>query len=248
MSAVTELSERVGVRAACEAMQVARSTYYNTLWPAAECVAAPRRSPRALSDAQRSQVLDHLNSPRFCDQAPREVYATMLDEGTYVCSISTMYRLLRAARAVRERRDQLRHPSYRKPELLATGPNEVWSWDITKLLGPQKWSYFYLYVIIDIYSRRVVSWLVADHESSDLAKQLIEHAVSPQGVDASRLTLHADRGSSMKSKHVAQLLADLGVTKSHSRPYTSDDNPYSEAQFKTLKYQPNFPGSFGCIE
>jgi putative transposase len=193
-------------------------------------------------------VLDILHSDRFADQAPHQVYATLLDEGEYRCSISTMYRILDANTEVKERRNQLSHPVYQKPELLATAPNQVWSWDITKLLGPVKWSYFSLYVILDIFSRYVVGWMIAPAESAALAETLIREACDKQHIEKGRLTIHADRGSSMRSKPVAFLLADLGVTKTHSRPHTSDDNPYSEAQFKTLKYRPNFPERFGCIE
>jgi putative transposase len=182
------------------------------------------------------------------DKAPTEVYATLLDEGIYHCSVRTMYRILDDAGEVRERRDQVRHSNYKAPELLATGPNQVWSWDITKLLGPVKWTYFYLYVILDIFSRYVVGWMIAPHESSALAQRLIAETCEKQKVMPGQLTIHADRGSSMKSKPVALLLADLGITKSHSRPHVSDDNPYSESQFKTLKYRPGFPDRFGSIQ
>ena len=173
---------------------------------------------------------------------------TLLDEGTYLCSPRTMYRLLDAAGEVKERRDQVRRPHYAAPELLATQPNEVWSWDITKLLGPAKWTYFYLYVILDIFSRYVVGWMVAPHESAALAERLIAETCAKQGIVPGQLTLHADRGGAMRSKPVALLLADLGVTKTHSRPHVSNDNPFSEAQFKTLKYCPQFPDRFGSIE
>jgi putative transposase len=182
------------------------------------------------------------------DKAPQEVYATLLDEEKYLCSISSMYRILRGNEEVRERRNQLRHPIYQKPELLATRSNEVWSWDITKLLGPRKWTYFYLYVILDIFSRYAVGWMVATCESATLAQRLIKETCDKQLIEPGQLTIHADRGSSMKSRPVALLLADLGITKTHSRPYTSDDNPFSESQFKTLKYRPDFPQRFGCIE
>ena len=193
-------------------------------------------------------MLDVLHEERFVDLAPAEVYATMLDEGRYLCSERTMYRVLAENQEVRERRDQLRHPKYAAPELLATKPNQLWSWDITKLLAPAKWSYFYLYVVLDVFSRYVVGWLVADAESATLADQLLTDAYERNGIKPGQLTVHADRGTSMKSKHVAMLLADLGVTKTHSRPHVSDDNPYSEAQFKTLKYRPDFPERFGSIE
>jgi putative transposase len=189
-----------------------------------------------------------LHSERFVDQAPREVYATLLDEGSYLCSVSTMYRLLAEQGEARERRNQLVHPAYAKPELLATAPNQVWSWDITKLLGPVKWSYFYLYVIMDIFSRYAVGWMVATRESAALAQRLIQETCAKQGIAPGKLTIHADRGSSMTSKPVALLLADLGITRTHSRPYNSNDNPYSEAQFKTLKYRPEFPERFASVE
>jgi putative transposase len=182
------------------------------------------------------------------DKAPAEVYATLIDEGVYLCSIRTMHRILAENGELKERRNQLRHPQYKKPELLATGPNQVWTWDITKLLGPAKWTYFHLYVILDIFSRYVVGWMVAPRETAELAKRLIAETCAKQGIDRGHLTIHADRGTSMTSKPVALLLADLGVTKTHSRPHVSDDNPYSESQFKTLKYMPEFPERFGSIE
>jgi putative transposase len=207
-----------------------------------------RVHPRALSAAERAAVLDVLHSERFRDAAPAAVYATLLDEGAYLASERTMYRLLAAAGETRPRRDQLVHPAYAKPELLATAPNQVWSWDITKLLGPATWTYYYLYVILDVYSRYVVGWMVAHRERAELAERLIAETIAKQGVPTGQLTLHADRGSSMTSKPVAFLLADLGVTKTHSRPHVSNDNPYSEAQFKTLKYRPGFPERFASIE
>jgi putative transposase len=201
-----------------------------------------------LSSEERHAVLETLHSDRFVDQAPATIYATLLDEGRYHCSIRTLYRILEEQAEVRERRNQLRHPVYQKPELLATAPNQVWSWDITKLLGPVTWSYFYLYVILDIFSRYVVGWMLAPAESATLAQRLITDTCLKQQIEPGQLTLHADRGSSMTSKPVAWLLADLGVTKTHSRPSTSDDNPFSEAQFKTLKYRPDFPARFGSLE
>ena len=188
-----------------------------------------------------------LHQPRFVDLAPAEVYATLLDEGRYLCSLRTMYRVLAAAHEVRERRNQLRHVAP-TPELLATRPNEVWSWDITKLLGPAKWTYFYLYVILDIFSRYVVGWMVAHQERAALAERLIEVACETQKIVPGQLTIHADRGASMTSKPVALLLADLGITRTHSRPHVSNDNPFSEAQFKTLKYRPTFPERFGSLQ
>jgi putative transposase len=205
---------------------------------------APRR---ALNAEQRQEVLAILHSSRFVDAAPAEIYATLLDEGRYLCSERTMYRLLQQAGEVRERRDQLRRPHYRRPELLATAPNQVWSWDITKLRGPVKGTYYCLYVILDIFSRYTVGWLIAEHESEVLAQRLIAETIDKYDFVREQLTLHADRGSAMTSKSVAQLLADLGVIKSHSRPHTSDDNPYSEAQLKTLKYHPRFPHRFSSL-
>lgn len=247
MRLIDEHAPQLGVAPCCQALGVARATYYRHLAP----VHGPyrkRRSPRALSTTESHTVLDTLHSERFVDQAPAQVAATLLDEGTYLCSERTMYRILAANGEVRERRDQLRHPSYQRPELLATAPKQLWSWDITKLLGPAKWTYFYLYVIMDVFSRYVVGWMVADCESSALAEQLISETCTRQGILPGQLTLHADRGASMKSKPVALLLADLGVTKTHSRPHTSDDNPYSEAQFKTLKYRPGCPSRFGSLQ
>jgi putative transposase len=251
MDAAQRLAPETGLKAACRALAVPRAAVYR--WrhgaPARIPSETQRRSPpRALTAQERQEILDVLHSERFVDQAPHQVYATLLDEGRYKCSIRTMYRILEANGEIKERRDQLRHPSYQKPELLANKPNEVWSWDITKLRGPVKWTYFYLYVILDIFSRYVVGWMVATGESAALAERLIQESVDKQTIPRGQLTIHADRGSSMKSKPVAMLLADLGVTKTHSRPHTSDDNPFSEAQFKTLKYRPDFPDRFGSIE
>ena len=189
-----------------------------------------------------------LNSERFADKPPAEVFATLLDNGDYLCSIRTMYRVLQASSQVRDRRNQLQHPTYARPELLATGPNQLWSWDITKLKGPQKWTSYHLYVILDVFSRYVVGWMVAPRESAALAKRLIAESIGKQELQAADLTIHADRGTSMRSKLVAQFLADLGVTKTHSRPQVSNDNPFSESQFKTLKYRPEFPARFGSQE
>ena len=237
--------------AACAAFGVSRASVHRrrvrgNCLPVPPC---PRpRSPRALTTGQRLTVLDLLREPQFVDLAPAEIYATLLDQGIYHCSIRTMYRILGENNEVRERRRQLRHPIYQKPELLAERPNEIWSWDITKLMGPAKWTYFYLYVILDIFSRRVVGWCVADTESANIFKMLFEDSLAKHLVLPGQLTLHADRGPSMKAKATALMLADLGVTKSHSRPYTSNDNPFSESHFKTLKYQPEFPKRFGCIQ
>ncbi len=244
---ITEQREDFGVKPICLALGLARATYYRRPSPRIR-VKKRAEHPRALSAEERHGVLELMNSERFCDQAPAEVYATLLDQGQYVCSERTMYRILQENEQVRERRDQLRHPSYRPPELLATRPNEVWSWDITKLLGPAKWTYFYLYVILDIFSRYVVGWMVAYRESATLAERLMEETLKRQNIEPGQLVIHADRGSSMSSKAVALLLADLGVTKTHSRPHVSNDNPYSESQFKTMKYRPQFPERFGCLQ
>lgn len=253
MAAVQQGAEQVGISAACRVLGVSRATLYRHLPPKAPPPSppeppAPRPSPkRKLSDAQQQAVLDVLHAPEFVDKAPRQVYAMLLDRGHYLCSISTMYRLLAAHGEVRERRRQARHPRHVKPELVATGPNQVWSWDITKLRGPSKGIWYYLYVILDIYSRYVVGWMVAEGESAALAERLIEETCQKQGIVPGQLTIHADRGSSMKSKPVAMLMVDLGVAKSHSRPRVSDDNPFSEAHFKTLKYHPAFPARFGSL-
>jgi transposase InsO family protein len=250
--AVVALAPTGGMLAAtCAALGVSRATVHRRRFRLDASATLPRprpRSVRALTVPQRQEVLDLLHAPRFADQAPAEIYATLLDEGVYHCSIRTMYRLLDGNGEIRERRRQLRHPAYRKPELLALRPNEVWSWDITKLKGPTKWRYFYLYVILDIFSRRVVGWCVADAETATLFRPLFDDAIAKHNVPPGQLTLHADRGGPMKAKATALLLADLGVTRSHNRPHTSNDNPFSESHFKTLKYQPRFPQRFGCIE
>jgi len=200
-----------------------------------------------LSETEKTQVRDLLNSERFQDQPPREVYATLLDEGQYHCSWRTMYRILDEHAEMRERRNQLRHPVYQRPELLATGPKQLWSWDITQLRGPAKGQFYYLYVILDVFSRYVPGWLIAERESAELAEELIAETCHKQSIAAAQLTLHADHGSPMIAKPMAQLLADLGVQKSHSRPHVSNDNPYSEAQFRTLKYCPTYPDRFGSV-
>jgi putative transposase len=244
----------LGVKAACDAVGLPRATWYRAQTrlvretPGSESETRPRKaSPRALTSVERGCVLDLLHAPRFCDLAVPQVFATALDEGTYLCSQRTMYRILAACGEVRERRDQLRRPVYVKPELLAIAPNQVWSWDITKLRGPTKWSYFHLYVILDIFSRYVVGWMVAPRESAVLARKLLDESVRKQGIEPGQLTIHADRGSSMTSKDVAFLLVDLGVGKTHSRPHVSNDNPFSEAHFKTVKYRPDFPERFGSL-
>jgi putative transposase len=249
MNAASTLSQDVGKKAACEALTVSRATFYRHMSPESQDP-KPRPAPvLALTKQERKNVIDILHSEKFQDKAPYEVYATLLDEGQYHCSVRTMYRILKSVHGdVKERRRRHQRIHYEKPELLATAPNQVWSWDITKLKGPAKWTYFYLYVIMDIFSRYVVGWMVAHSEQKALAKRLIEQSCINQNIEPGQLTVHADRGSSMKSKVVAQLLADLGVTKTHSRPHVSNDNPYSESQFKTLKYRPEFPDRFGSIQ
>jgi putative transposase len=247
MALVAETSAIDGVVSTCAALGVARASYYRHLRP--PIVVAPRpTSMRALSAEERATILSILHEDRFADLAPAQVYAILLDEGRFHCSERSMYRILAASHELRERRNQLMHPRYAAPELLATAPNQLWSWDITKLKGPTKWTDFYLYVVMDVFSRYVPGWMVAPRESAVLAERLIGEACDRQGIESGQLTVHADRGSSMRSKLVAQLLADLGVTKTHSRPHVSNDNPYSEAQFKTLKYRPDFPECFGCIQ
>ncbi len=226
-----------------------RSTFYrHEAQP--KCKHTTNRQPpeRALSTEEKLAVLAKLHDDKYVDKSPAQIYASLLDCGEYLCSIRTMYRILAANNEVRERRNILRHPAYKKPELLATAPNQVWSWDITKIKGPEKWNYFYLYVILDIYSRYVVGWTIAGRENSQIAKDLIETTCLRQGINRNQLLIHSDRGAAMTSKTVALLLADLGVTKSFNRPHVSNDNPYSESHFKTMKYQPNFPARFGCIE
>ena len=247
IQAAEELGKTIGVSRACEVLGVPRSSLYQARQPKKS--PAPRPTPeRALSAEEKAEVRKTLNSERFWDSSPREVYATLLDEGRYHCHWRTMYRILEEYAEVRERRNQLQHPTYVKPELLATGPNQVWSWDITKLKGPTTWSYYYLYVILDIFSRYVVGWMIAGRETAKLAEELITVTCAKEQIERDHLGLHADRGSPMKSKTVAQLLIGLGVAKSHSRPYTPNDNPYSEAQFKTMKYQPGYPGRFNSLD
>ena len=248
MSAARGLAGHVGVSAACEALGLARATFYRRRRPKTGQRQSRPAPARALSEAERSEVFEVLCSARFADRAPAEVYATLLDEGVYLCSERTMYRVLAENKAVRERRAQRSHPNHPKPEVVARAPNEVWSWDITRLLGPEKWQYFYLYVILDIFSRYVTGWMVAERETAGLAGRLIEEGCLKHGVQPRVLTLHSDRGSPMTGKCTAQLLADLGITQSLSRPRISNDNPYSEAQFKTVKHHPGFPGRFGSIE
>lgn len=248
IAAAEQLAPTVGVVRACEVVGVKRATLYRTRLGPLHGPKQKRSSPpRALTSTERATVLDTLHSERFMDSAPAQVVATLMDEGEYLASERTMYRILASQGEVRERRHQRSHPKHARPELLATAPNQVWSWDITKLLGPVKWTYYYLYSIMDIYSRYEVGWMIAERETGLLAERLISQTLEKQAIEREQLTFHSDRGA-MTSKPVAHLLADLGVTKSHSRPYTSTDNPYSEAQFKTLKYRPQFPGRFDSID
>jgi putative transposase len=246
MQAVVTNAEELGAAAACAALGLPRASYYRRLKP--KPVETRPRPSRALGDPERQEILETLHGERYVDKAPAEAQALLLDEGRYLCSVRTMYRLLDGEKEIRERRNQLRHPAYKKPELLAAAPNQVWSWDITKLLGPAKWTDYHLYVILDIFSRYVTGWLLADRETAVLANRLIGETSARQGIEKGQLTIHADRGASMKSNLVAQLLANLGVTKTHSRPHVSDDNPFSESQFKTMKYRPDFPERFGSLE
>jgi len=248
MAVVTEQRATLGVAPVCRALGVPRASYYRWQHPQAAGPRPPRRVPRALPAEERQQVLALLHDERFVDLPPAQVYATLLDEGKYVCSVRTMYRILHESAEVRERRRPLRHPRYQAPERLATGPNQLWSWDITKLKGPVKWTYLYLYVLLDVFSRYVVGWLVALRESATLAQRLIAETCARQGIAQAPWTIHADRGAAMISKSVALLLADLGVTQTHSRPHVSNDNPFSESQFKTLKYHPEFPDRFGSLQ
>jgi len=246
MSAAVALGNHVGIRTACCALALPRANFYR--WKNPKEKTSRPAPPLGLSEKERGSVLTVLHEERFVDRAPYEIYAALLDERRYLCSIRTMYRILEQADELKERRRQVCRPHYAKPELLATGPNQVWSWDITKLLTFQKWTYLYLYVLLDIFSRYVVGWLLAHAESATLASELIAESCRKQGISPGQLTVHADRGSSMRSRTVAQLLSDLGVEKTHSRPHVSNDNPFSEAQFKTVKYRPEFPGRFGSIQ
>ena len=250
MSLIQQHRQQLGTTSLCRALKIPRASFYRQQSDRSPMALVVTRKPpeHALSEAERQAVLATLHEPRFVDLAPPQVYAQLLEEGRYLCSVRTMYRLLAANDEVRERRAVAARVVYTKPELLATAPNEVWSWDITKLKGPAKWTYYYLYVILDIFSRYVVGWMIAERESATLAQRLITETCVKQQIIEDQLTLHADRGSSMKSKLVAQLLADLGVTKTHSRPHVSNDNPFSESQFKTMKYRPGFPQRFGSIQ
>ena len=235
--------------ALCESVGLARATFYRRRQPPRPPTPTVRvASSRALVPAERQAVLDVLHSERFVDQSPAEVQATLLEEQTYLCSTRTMYRILDAAQEIRERRAQARHPAYAKPELVATAPNQIWSWDITKLKGPIPYLYYSLYVILDLFSRYVVGWMVATHENARLAQRLIEATCRKQYIGPHQITIHADRGAPMRSKLLVELYADLCIGVSHSRPRVSNDNPFSEAQFRTFKYRPEFPDRFGSIE
>jgi putative transposase len=249
--AVAELQPLVGVRAGCAAVGEAQARWYRRHRqspPPPKPQRMPAPQPRALSEVERTELHRVLDSEEFVDEAPATVYAKLLDQGVYLASVSTMYRVLRDHDEVRERRRQATHPAAKKPELLATRPNQVYSWDITKLAGPAKWTWFYLYVILDIYSRYVPGWLLAHAENAHLAEVLLADTAAKQHITSGQLTIHADRGSPMTAKPVAFLLAELGVTKSHSRPHVSNDNPYSESQFRTMKYRPTFPDRFGSFQ
>ncbi len=249
--AIGQLTPIVGTTNALAVVGADRATWYRKHRQSPQPVRPERVStprPRALSEVERKQVKATLESDEFVDEAPATVYAKLHDQGTYLASISTMYRVLHEHDEVRERRRQATHPAHKKPELIATGANSVWSWDITKVRGPEKWTYYYLYVILDIYSRYAVGWMLARAERSELSKRLINDTIAKQGVTKDQLTIHSDRGSPMIAKGVAHLLADLGVTKSLSRPNVSNDNPFSESQFRTFKYRPDFPDRFGSFE
>jgi putative transposase len=250
MAVAIELAPSVGIALACRALGVSRAGFYRRQKPTILPGPAKDRrpSPRALNVTERRDILNLLNSTEFVDRAPAQVHAALLDQGIYHCSTRTMYRILHDNMEVRERRDQLQHPQYHKPELIASGPCQVWSWDITLLPGPGKGSRYHLYVILDIFSRYAVGWLLAHRECSELATRLIRETCEKQDVNADKLTIHSDRGPAMKSNTVAQLLAALGVVKSHSRPHISNDNPFSESQFKTFKYQPDFPDRFASFD
>jgi len=251
-SVVQPLSEEVGVSKACEMLAVARSSYYRHIHHL-ETDGVPEETkakshPRRLPQELKAKVREVLNSERFCDQSPRQVFATLLDEGVYLCDWRTMYRLLHEHDEVRERRRNHQHRQYKKPELVATAANQVWTWDITKLKGPTTWEYFFFYTVMDLFSRYVVGWMLADRESKDLASDLLAQSCEKQGIQHGQLTIHSDNGPSMTSHSVSQLLTKLGVIKSHSRPYVSNDNPFSESLFKTVKYHPQFPERFDSEE
>jgi len=242
MQTTEQLAGQAGIAPVCDALGISRASLYRRRRP--RRVRVRPKPARALDAMERQAVLDTLHSERFVDAAPAQVHSVLLEEGRYLCSPRSMYRILAGSGEVRERRDQLQHPHYAKPELVATAPSQVWSWDITKLKGPVKLVYFYLYVILDIFSRYVVGWMIAEAENAGLAEQLVEQTCLKQGIAPNGLTLHADRGAPMRSKTLAQTLTELGIERSHSRPHVSNDNPFSEALFKTAKYRPAVPPRF----
>lgn len=248
MTEAIQLSQKLGVRKVCDVLALPCATFYRRRRPHIVKAKIRPRPPRALKETEKNLVLSILHEPRFADLAPAQAYSQLLDEGKYLCSVRTMYRVLQGANEVKERRNQLRHPVYPMPRLVASKPNQVWTWDITKLVGSVKWTYYHLYVMLDIFSRYVVGWLLAERESAGLAKRFIDECCQKQGIEPNALTIHADRGTAMTSKSVSQLFADLGILQSHSRPRVSNDNPYSESHFKTLKYRPDFPQHFDSLE
>jgi putative transposase len=248
VSAVLEQRGRVAVQPLCRALGVSRATVARRQRPTVAKAPVSRARPRALEPQEKERVVETLCSERFVDRSPAEVVHTLLDEGEYLCSERTMYRVLAERQAVKERRAQRTHPKHARPELVATAPNEVWSWDITKLRMTAKWSYLYLYVLLDLFSRYVVGWMIARTESAALAKLLIAESVTKHGVEPGTLVLHSDRGAPMISKTLSQLLADLDVARSFNRPHTSNDNPFSESHFRTVKYHSTYPGRFAALE
>lgn len=242
MSVVDDIAPAVGVRAACAALWASRATYYRRRKPRE--VRPRMRSPRALSVEERADILAILYSERFMDASPSQVHCTLADESVVLGSVSTMYRILRSVNGSRERRAVRRHPSFAQPELVARAPNQVWSWDITKIPGPHRRTWYHLYVIIDIFSRKIVGWRIEEQETGELAKAMMADAMEREQVKPGTLTLHADRGTSMRSSTVSEFLTDIQVARSHSRPRVSNDNAFSEANFKTMKYSPHFPARF----
>ncbi len=246
-AAMIVLVQLVGIVAACAALGINRATFYRARRPVQPAKSRPRPA-RSLPDEERSNILLELNSVRFADKAPAQIYATLLDENKFLCSIRTMYRILAAAGQTQERRNQRRHPAHTKPQLVARAPNQVWVWDITKVPGAERGVYYCLYVVLDIFSRAVVGWTIASTESADLWRDVVEDACKRHGIEPGQLTIHADRGSPMTAKSTALLYADLGITASHSRPRVSNDNAFAETAFKTLKYRPEVPERFGSLE
>jgi len=251
MNKITQISDEkdIALSALCDSLQLSRSTFYrNTAMNSQHRAMNSASEPHnAISHAQRQEILSVLHSDRFIDSTPYDVYYTLLDEGCYIASIRTMYRVLFEAGESQDRRHQRNHRDAVKPELIATAPNEVWTWDITKLLSHNRFTYFHLYVMLDIFSRYVVGWMIADRECQHLAKTFIQEATLKHNIQPGQLTIHSDNGPSMTSQTVSQLLESIGVLKTHNRPYTSNDNPFSESQFKTLKYCPQFPDRFESI-